>query len=316
MSMSNQMMTLALLAVIFTMAVTFTNAQSTQNKPTQKKAEQRNTAQNSAAQKSVEQKSQEQKGPEQKKSQDIDDEAQIRKSMLLGDLSALDNDVVNLNSSLARAVVKTEIADVAWNLDKRWARQLLKDAFELALPDKEARRKLQKVKKGDYPLEPTKETIPPRLVRSKVLAVARRDPAFADELAKIAKEEMGDLEEVSAYASSAYAAFQANDKKQAMEYTRKIFDADPSQINAGGSIASIAILDRDEADKLVLEYIRKLQGFTIDSNNALRIFNSLRMAVFPPPLSIYRGRKAPVAGKEAMRVYYGFLIGSLLDLES
>src|SRR5262245_9924439 len=211
--MSKQMMTLALLAAIFPMTVTFTNAQSTQNKPTQKTADQKKTEQKSAG---------------QKETQSVDDEAQIQKSMLLGDLSTLDSDAVNLNSSLARAVVKTEIADVAWNLDKRWARQLLKDAFELALPDKETRRKLQKVKRGDNPLEPTKETIPQMLVRSKVLAVARRDQAFADELAKIAKEEMGELEEVHAYSSSAHAAFQANDIKQATEYTRKIFDTDLS----------------------------------------------------------------------------------------
>src|SRR5262249_26950552 len=88
------------------------------------------------------------------------------------------------------------------------------------------------------------------------------------------------------------------------------------QGSAGGAIASIAILDRDEADKLILEYIQKLRNFPINSNNALRIFSGLKMAVSPPPLSIYQGRKAPIAGKEAMRAYCGFLIESLLDLES
>src|SRR5262249_41139366 len=228
MSMSRQLMTSALLAIIFLLSVSFTNAQSTQKKTDQKRTEQ--------------------KSAEQKKSEDVDEEARIQKNMLLVNLTALDNDTVNLNSSLERAVVKTEIADIAWKLDKQWARQLLKDAFEFALPDKETRRKFQKIKKGDNPFEPTKEMIPQMLVRNKVLAVARRDPAFADELAKIAKEEMGALEEVHAYASSAFAAFQADDKKQAMEYARKIFDTDPSQGSAGGAIASIAILDRDEAD--------------------------------------------------------------------
>ena len=316
MAMNKQLMTLALLVAILPMAVSFTNAQSTQNKSTQKKADQKKTAQDSAGQKSAAQNSAAQNSAEQNETQSVEDEAQIRKSMLLGDLSALDNDAVNLNSSLARAVVKTEIADVVWNLDKQWARQLLKDAFELALPDKETRRKLQKVKKGDNPLEPTTETIPQMLVRSKVLAVARRDPAFADELAKMAKEEMGELEEVHAYSSSAYAAFQANDIKQATEYTRKIFDTDLSQGSAGGAIASIAVLNRDEADKLILEYIQKLRGFPINSDNALRIFSGLRMAVFPPPLSIFQRKKIPVAGKEAMRAYSGFLIESLLNLES
>src|SRR5262245_55260951 len=224
MTMNKQLITFALFAPIFLMAASFTNAQSTQ-----KETEQKSVGQN-----------------EQKKTEDIEDEAQIRKSMLLSDLSALNIDAEYLDSPLARAVVKTEIADVAWNLDKQWARRLLKDAFELALPDKETRRKLREINKGANPLEPTREMIPQNEVRTKVLAIARRDPAFADELAKIAKEEMGALEEVHAYASSAFAAFQADDKKQAMEYARKIFDTDPSQGSAGGAIASIAILDRDE----------------------------------------------------------------------
>jgi hypothetical protein len=109
--MSKQSITVALFAAIFLMAASITNAQSTQKKT------------------------------EQKKSEDVEDEAQIQKSVLLSNLSALDVDALNLNSPLARAVVKTEIADVAWNLDKQWARQLLKDAFELALPDKEMRRR-------------------------------------------------------------------------------------------------------------------------------------------------------------------------------
>ena len=290
--MSKQSITVALFAAIFLVTASFTNAKSTHKKT-------------------------EQKGEEQKKTEDVEDEAQIQKSVLLSNLSALDGDAVNLNSPLARAVVKTEIADVAWNLDKQWARQLLKDAFELALPNKETRRKLQKVKKGDNPVEPTIETISQNEVRSKVLAIARRDPAFAGELARIAKEEMGEHAEGQAYSSAASAAFQADDIKQAKEYGRKIFEADPSQISAGGVIALMAVKDRGEADKLLLEYIQKLRNFPIDSSNARRIFSSLRFAVSPPPLtSLSQGRKIPIAGKEAMGAYYGFLIESLLGMES
>jgi hypothetical protein len=297
--MSKQLMTFALFTAIFPMAVSFTNAQSKQKKTEQKKAEQ--------------------KSSEQKKTNDDDDETQIQKSALLGDLTALESDAVNLNPPIARAIVKTEIADVAWNLDKQWAKQLLRDAIQLALPDKETRSRYQKVEKGDNPVEPTKGYLPWMFVRPKVMAVARRDPAFADELAKIAKEEMGAYEEIHAYASSAHAAFQADDKKQAMEYARKIFDADPSQANAGWTIAAIANLDRGEADKLILEYIQKLRSFPINSNNARRIFSGLQTAVYPTFLSRFRnyqGRKFPVAGQEAMRAYYGFLIETLLDLES
>src|SRR5262245_3193951 len=297
--MSKQLITVALLAAIFPMALSFTNAQSSQKNTEQKKTEQ--------------------KSAQQKETENVDDETQIQKSVLLGELTALESDAVNLNPPLARAVVKTEIADVAWNLDKQWAKQLLKDALELALPEKETRRKYQKVKKGDNPVEPTKEMIPWMFVRGKVLAVARRDPAFADELAKISKEEMGAYEEVLAYSSSANAAFQADDKKQAMEYARKIFDADPSQINSGYAIAAIASLDRGEADKLILDYIQKLRSFPINSRNAARIFHGLQIAVFPTYLSRFRenqGRKFPVAGEEAMRAYFGFLIETLLDLES
>jgi hypothetical protein len=191
--MCKQLMTFALFAAIFPIDVSFTNAQSTQKKTEQKKPEQKSAG--------------------QKKAEEVDDETQIRKSALLGDLTALESDAVNLNPPIARALVKTEIADVAWNLDEQWAKQLLKDALELALPDKETRRKYQNVKKGDNSLEPTKGYLPWLFVRPKILAVARRDPAFADELAKISKEEMGAYEEVMSYASSAHAAFQADDKK-------------------------------------------------------------------------------------------------------
>jgi len=285
--MSKQSITVALFAAIFLMAASITNAQSAQKKT------------------------------EQKKSEDVEDEAQIQKSVLLSNLSDLDVDAVNLNSPLARAIVKTEIADVAWNLDKQWARQLLKDAFELALPDKEMRRKLQKIKKGDNPVEPTNETIPQNEVRSKVLAIARRDPAFADELAQIAKEEMGELEEFQTYSSAAFMASQAGDMKQAKEYARKSFETDPSRGIPWGVIAQMAVKDRGEADKLLLEFIQELRSFPIDSTNAGRIFSSLRFAVSPAPLSrISQGRKIPGAGKEAMRAYYGFLIESLLGMES
>src|SRR5262245_984930 len=127
MSMCKQLMTFSLLAAIFLMAVSFTNAQSTQKNTGQKKTEQ----------KSAEQKGATQKGAEQKETEGADDDLQLRKSVILSELSALNIDASGLDSPLARAVVKTEIADIAWNLDKQWARQLLKDAFELALPDKE-----------------------------------------------------------------------------------------------------------------------------------------------------------------------------------
>src|SRR5262245_8937794 len=145
--MSKQLMTFVLFAAIFPIAVSITNAQSTQKNTERKKPEQKDIG--------------------QKKAEEVDDETQIQKSALLGDLTALQSEAVNLNPTGVRALVKTEIAHVAWNLDKQWAKQLLKDALELALPDKETRRKYQKVKKGDNPVEPTKGYLPWMSVRPK-----------------------------------------------------------------------------------------------------------------------------------------------------
>ena len=61
--MSKQSITVALFAAIFLVTASFTNAKSTHKKT-------------------------EQKGEEQKKTEDVEDEAQIQKSVLLSNLSA------------------------------------------------------------------------------------------------------------------------------------------------------------------------------------------------------------------------------------
>ncbi|MDX2044286.1 MAG: hypothetical protein SF097_23965 [Acidobacteriota bacterium] len=243
------------------------------------------------------------------------EEFQLQRELLLSELSNLDANVIGLSSTLARAVVKAEIADAVWGMDKRWAGQLLKEAFELALPDKETRQKLKELKKGSNPIEPTREMLAQEQVRRKILAVAKRDAAFFEELVKLGKEQMGEAEEVKSHSSSAYEALQAGDKKQAIESINKLFDTDPTQVSVGGAIREMAIRDRAEADKLVIGYIQALWNFPVSSDNVHRVVSSLRSSVFPAPPFDKQGRKIPVAGEEAQRAYYGFLIECLLGVE-
>ncbi len=243
------------------------------------------------------------------------EEIQRQKELLLSELSNLDANVVSLSSPLAKAVVKAEIADAVWGMDKRWAEQLLKEAFELALPDKETRQKLKELKKGSNPIEPTGEMLAQEQVRRKILAVAKRDAAFFEELVKLGKEQMGEAEEVKSHSSSAYEALQAGDKKQAIESINKLFDTDPTQVSVGSAIREMAIRDRAEADRLVIGYIQALRNFPVSSDNVHRVVSSLRSSVFPAPPFDKQGRKIPVAGEEAQRAYYGFLIECLLGVE-
>jgi hypothetical protein len=62
-----------------------------------------------------------------------------------------------------------------------------------------------------------------------------------------------------------------------------------------------------------------LFGFRPSLNQSLAelgvLFSSLRSSVFPAPSFDKLGLKIPVAGEEAQRAYYGFLIECLLGLE-
>jgi hypothetical protein len=62
-------------------------------------------------------------------------ETALRRNLLLTDLRSLEIEVLKLDKPLARALAQAEIADAVWTLDKEWAKKLLREAYELTLPD-------------------------------------------------------------------------------------------------------------------------------------------------------------------------------------
>ncbi|PYS21546.1 MAG: hypothetical protein DMF72_17005, partial [Acidobacteria bacterium] len=53
----------------------------------------------------------------------------------LNDLRVLETDSTKIEGPLGRALAKTEIAAAAWDLDKKWSKELLQNAYELTFPD-------------------------------------------------------------------------------------------------------------------------------------------------------------------------------------
>src|SRR5438045_3186119 len=58
----------------------------------------------------------------------------VERASLISDLQFLNRETLRFNDPLAVALAKAEIADAAWQLDKAWAKKLLRAAYELALP--------------------------------------------------------------------------------------------------------------------------------------------------------------------------------------
>lgn len=244
----------------------------------------------------------------------VDEVAELKKS-LLANFFALEATADKLRSPLARAVARIEIADAVWELDQDWAEKLLREAYELVLPDQEERLKYRNLSRGSNPIEPNKLAVAQNAVRQRLLSIARRDADFAKQLIERGQKEMGVAGETDSYSTLAVAAIKAGELPKAREYLLELFDTDPSQVSAGGGIRELASQNREEADRLVFEYIRRLRTFPLTRSNAPRIFSSLSSAVFPVPPFDSQGRRIPVAGPDVIRAYLGFMIESLTALE-
>lgn len=240
--------------------------------------------------------------------------AELKKS-LLTNFYTLEVTADKLKSPLVRAVARIEIADGVWELDQDWAEKLLREAYELALPTQEERMKYRNLTRGSNPTEPNKLAIAQNAVRQRLLSVAGRDAEFAKQLVETGQKEMGVAGETDSYSTLAVAAIKGGELPKAREYLLELFDTDPSQVSAGGGIRELASQNREEADKLVFEYIRRLRAFPLTRSNAPRIFSSLSSAVFPVPPFDSQGRRIPVAGPDVIRAYLSFMIESLIALE-
>jgi hypothetical protein len=238
-----------------------------------------------------------------------------KKLGLLADLKALEAEGAKLDRPVARAYAIVAIADAAWYLDKAWSEKLLRDGYDLTLPDESERERLRNQPAGTNPAEPTEAAGAIMTVRNWAMRLASRDKAFFDKMSRYAKEQLGRSQQVSTSAALADAASVAGDFKTASKYVLTAADADPTQISTLGSISTIAAKDRDAADELVAVYIDRLRGLRLSGTALSRVYGFLGEAILPDPYRLTMlGVQIPPAGADTVRLYVSYVIESGNDL--
>jgi hypothetical protein len=239
-------------------------------------------------------------------------ELELKKMALVGDLQILAAEASNLDQALARARAKAEIAEAAWALDLVWSKQLLRESYELTLPSDEETAERAKGTKTSAPL-----SSPDQAVRSRVLQIAARDPALAKELADLGTKRLTQRQTQQNYSALAGQALEKGDVTTASQYIQQSIQADPTQMDPGFSIIQVASRDRAAADKLIIEYINTLRGVPLSTQSAARIYVMLIHLVFPASAPPIAGVPQPTTppGAAVMKAYVGFMIESLAQLE-
>lgn len=252
-------------------------------------------------------------------SESTDGAADTKKTALLSDLQMLEAESRDLDQPLARARAKAEVADAAWPVDQEWAKSLLREAYELALPAEEERARLRELPVGSPPRLPSSEDRTRRAVRRRVLQVASRDKAFGNEMSKLAAQDLGKVEEHIGYGDLAHQAVKAGDKEAAADYVLKALEADPTQTYAPSVISDIAVTDRATADNLTLRYIERVRASSLarENQSEFRVSYMLRGLAFPESniQNLVHQRNVPPPGPEVIRAYISYVLDSVSRLE-
>src|SRR6266436_5351851 len=240
------------------------------------------------------------------------DELELGKMALIGDLQILSAEASNLDKPLARALARAEIADAAWSLDPAWSKQLLREAYELTLPNEDDAAERDKRTEASAPLANAEQA-----VRSRVLCLTLRDSALAKELADFGAKRLAQRQTQANYSALAGEALRKGDITTASQYIQQSIQVDPTQMDPGFSIIQVASRDRAAGDKLIIEYISTLRAVPLSTQTAARIYVMLSHLVFPasaPPIAGLAQPKAP-PGSMVMKAYVSFMIESLARLE-
>lgn len=230
---------------------------------------------------------------------------EIEESLLLTELHALEIDTAKLNSPLALAVAKAEIADAGWTLDRAWAKKLLREAYDLTFPPEKEQITIREKPVGAPPTLSTGNDWARNFVRSRVLSIAGRDKAFVDELAQSGLEKLGSYETHQRYSELGYQAAKQGDPKTAGDYILKAIKTDPTHLGPLDGINEIATKDRDAADRLILQYIEQLRSFPLSYENqsTMRTSIMLNMLVYPRSSFTEQMQNIPPPGAAVMRAY-------------
>ncbi len=242
------------------------------------------------------------------------DDAEIKRLSLLSDLQSLASDSLNLDKPLARSLAQAEIADVAWTLDRAWAKKLLREAYELTLPSEEEQLKHRNRPAGAPPIFAPNENRARGGVRRRVLWVASRDKAFAEELADMGAKKLGKFEEQLRYSELADQAVRDGDFKVASDYILRALKTDASQTSALNAINELAKKNRAAADQLIIQYIALLRGFPIsyDDQSDLRTGFMLNGLVFPHRFPHFNvPQEVPPPGPAVVRAYLNYTLDRL-----
>lgn len=237
-------------------------------------------------------------------------EVEARRLALLSDLQFLASDSLNLREPLARAAAQTEVADVAWTLDRTWAKKLLREAYEMTLPPEEDQTKLRNSPAGSPPVPPTPESRARDRVRRRILTVANRERAFGEELTLLGAQKLGKYEEQLRYSEFADQAVRNGDIGAASDYVLKALRTDPTQANALNAINEIAKKDRAAADSLILQYFALLRSFPVSygDQSDIRTLHMLYRLVFP---HMNPQPDTPPPGPAVMRAYVSYVIDTV-----
>lgn len=231
------------------------------------------------------------------------DELTALKGIALSDLRALEVEAAKLDDAISRARAEAEIASAAWSLDETWARRLLSEAYARALP---AESETGPASAAAGAPDPTAAEA--REVRRRIMQIARRDPALAEELAARAGPKRDAYERSAQYADFAAQAIGAGDNKGAADYILKGINEDPLRAPAPLAILQLAAHDRKAADALILQYLDRLHGLPLSlaDQSLFNVGSSLVMLIFST--SDDGGHAIPPPGPEVMKAYVNYVV--------
>jgi hypothetical protein len=187
---------------------------------------------------------------------------------------------------------------------------LLREAFELTLPPEDEQKKLRDRPTGMPPAFASGENRARGIVRSRILAVARRDKAFGEELIRLGAEKLGKQEQQLRYAEAAEQAAANGDVEATGDYILKALQIDASQTSALNAFKELAKRDRAAADRLILQYFTLLRSFPVayDDQSDIRTMFMLSRLVFP---NVWEGPDFPPPGPQVMRAYVSYVMDTV-----
>ena len=245
----------------------------------------------------------------------VDRNEALQKSVLLSDLKTLALEIPKMDGPLARAMAQAEIADAAWTLDQKWARTLLKEAYEYPYPPADELRKVGPELPGSPPRPPTAIGRARDEVRRRILSVARRDKSFADQLivesaASVAKDDRQMM-----YAQLTRMALDEGDNEAASRSIHENMALDPTRLIFVDLVNELARKDREAADKLILQWIANTSTTQFDRLGRGRADVVLRFLVFPNSFFPDPNKRTPAPGAQVMKAYVRYVIENLSAVE-